>query len=176
MEAPVALDAQVKPKVVDQKDKKKSHKSRKGKKPKRTVNLKRNVAGLLHRSQNNLPSVNRGVVLPLRLLPVPVRSMLSSLAIKWTIIRLLRLLRKTGSTSQAPSFVYPAGHGQPSGGACAYPPEQEGLIFDTDQFSDDVDRSGSVSDSEDGRLSDSTELPEQTEDMTYRETSFCESI
>ena len=34
---------------------------------------------------------------------------------------------------------------------------------------DDFDRSGSCSGSDDGQLSDSTEPPEQTEDMTYRE-------
>ena len=43
------------------------------------------------------------------------------------------------------------------------------ILFE--QLSDDeLDRSESPSGSEDGQLSDSTETPEQTEDMTYRET------
>ena len=48
-------------------------------------------------------------------------------------------------------------------------PDAEDTLFE--QISDeDVDRSESFSGLEDGKLSDSTETPEQTEDMTYRET------
>ena len=124
------------------------------------------MTGLLHRSQNNLPSVNRRCASP-PTGPSSGREPGSKMDYHQTAPASEK--DTTGSTGQAPS-VYPAGHGQPSGGACAYPPEQEGLIFDTDQFSDDMDRSGSVWDLEDGQLSDSTEPPEQAEDMTYRET------
>ena len=59
--------------------------------------------------------------------------------------------------------------GQFSTGACAYPPDTQDVLFE--QISeDDVDRLDSFSGSDDGQLSDSAETPEQTEDMTYRET------
>ena len=74
------------------------------------------------------------------------------------------------STGQVPCFVSSSGQGHPSAGACAYPPVPESEIFQTEQFSDEMDRSGTLSDSEDGQLSDSTEPQEQMEDMTYRET------
>ena len=74
------------------------------------------------------------------------------------------------STGQVPSFASSSGQGHPSAGACTYPPDPEGGIFHTEQFSDEMDQSGTLSDSEDGQLSDSTEPQEQMEDITYRET------
>ena len=63
----------------------------------------------------------------------------------------------------------PSGYDQSYGGACAYPLESEDVPFEAEQFSD-TDRSGTLSDSGDEQLSNSTKRPEQTEDMTYRET------
>ena len=74
------------------------------------------------------------------------------------------------STGQVPSFANSSGQGHSSAGACAYPPDPEGEIFQTEQLSEEMDRSGTLSDSEDGQFSDSTGSSEQTEDMTYRET------
>ena len=74
----------------------------------------------------------------------------------------------TGSTGQVP-FADSSGYDQSYGGACAYPPESEDVPFQVEHFSD-TERSGTLSDSKDEHLSDSTEQPEQTEDMTYRET------
>ena len=50
-------------------------------------------------------------------------------------------------------------------GACAFPQEQYEQVSD-----DDLDRSASGSGSEDGHFSDVADPPEQTEDMSYRET------
>ena len=76
----------------------------------------------------------------------------------------------TGSST--PSSA-PTGHGQSSMGACAFPPDTRVEHFDLvsdDEFSEDKDRSGELSISDEGQLSDSTEVPEQTEEMSYRET------
>ena len=54
-------------------------------------------------------------------------------------------------------------------GTCAFPPATE--VDPYEQVSeDDMERSVTFSGSDDGQLSDSTETPEQTEDMSYRET------
>ena len=54
-------------------------------------------------------------------------------------------------------------------GACTCPPATETAPYE--QISnDDMDRSDSISGPDDEQLSDSTETPEQTEDMSYRET------
>ena len=58
--------------------------------------------------------------------------------------------------------------GTVSTGACTLPPESQEFF---EQVSDvDFDKSDSMSGSDEGQLADSTEAPEQTEDMTYRET------
>ena len=58
--------------------------------------------------------------------------------------------------------------GTVSTGACTLPSESQEFF---EQVSDvDFDKSDSMSGSDEGQLSDSTEAPEQTEDMTYRET------
>ena len=72
----------------------------------------------------------------------------------------------TGSTDQVSSGAYPSGYEQSFGGACTYPPGPDDTPSDTEQFSD-IEQFGTLSNSEDEQLSDSTE---QTEDMTYRET------
>ena len=73
-------------------------------------------------------------------------------------------------TGKSPTASMHPGHGQPSTGACALPPdtgiEHYEQILDDDTF----DRSEEVSGSDDGQLSDTTETPEQTEEMSYRET------
>ena len=75
----------------------------------------------------------------------------------------------TGTTGHASSVSHQPGYGQFSTSACAYPPDTEDPLFV--QISDeDVDQSGSFSGSDDGQLLNSTGTPEQTEDMTYRET------
>ena len=62
------------------------------------------------------------------------------------------------------------GHGQPSTGACALPPDTGFEHYEQISDEDTFDRSGEASDSDDGHLSDTTETPEQTEEMSYRET------
>ena len=109
VEVPVAVEASVKSKSVDQKDKKKSHKSRKdnpadkvGKTDSKllttdskrikniTLDLRRNVTGLLHRFQRPLLR-NGDVLLPLRLIPAPVQSLLiSQLCLKGMVSAFLR--------------------------------------------------------------------------------------
>ena len=76
----------------------------------------------------------------------------------------------TGNIGAPPSFQ--SGFGQPSAGACAFPPDGDSEHYE--QFTDyPMDRSDSNSGSgeeEEGQLSDSNDTPEQTEDMSYRET------
>ena len=77
----------------------------------------------------------------------------------------------TGSTVHPSTTSLHTGHGQPSTGACAFPPDTD--IEHYGQFSDDpMDQSDSNSGSgeEEGQLSHSNDTPEQTEDMSYRET------
>ena len=77
----------------------------------------------------------------------------------------------TGSTVHPSTTSLHTGHGQPSTGACAFPPDTD--IEHYGQFSDDpMDQSDSNSGSgeEEGQLSDLNDNPEQTEDMSYRET------
>ena len=58
--------------------------------------------------------------------------------------------------------------GPVSTGTFSLPPESQECF---EQVSDvDFDKSDSMSGSDEGQLSDSTETPEQTEDMSYRET------
>ena len=67
---------------------------------------------------------------------------------------------QTGPSSQSSSTSHQPAVGQFSTGACAFPPDTQDTLFE--QISEvDFDRSGSCSGSE---------PPEQTEDMTYRET------
>ena len=59
-------------------------------------------------------------------------------------------------------------------GACAYLSQEESgpyeQVSDYDDEDDDRDWSRELLGSDDGHLSDSTEIPEQTEEMSYRET------
>ena len=57
-------------------------------------------------------------------------------------------------------------------GACAYQSPDESSPYEqvSDYDDDDRDWCGEISGSDDGHLSDSTEAPEQTEEMSYRET------
>ena len=74
------------------------------------------------------------------------------------------LFRSTSAVSQPDQD-----QGFTGSGACAYPPATE--VDPYEQVSeDDMERSVTFSSSDDGQLSDSTETPEQTEDMSYRET------
>ena len=76
----------------------------------------------------------------------------------------------TGSTGQPSVVPLYTGQGQSSSRACAFPPGTDSGQYE--QLSDDneFDRSEELSISDDGQLSDSTAVPEQTEEMSYRET------
>ena len=77
----------------------------------------------------------------------------------------------TGSLFRSTSMVSQPDQDQRFTGssACAYPPATEADPYE--QISeDDMERSVTSSGSDDGQLSDSSETPEQTEDMSYRET------
>ena len=76
---------------------------------------------------------------------------------------------QAGPSGQSASASHQPAIGQFCTCACAFPPDTQDTLFE--QISeDDFDQSGSCSGSDEGKLSDSTEPPEQTEDMTYRET------
>ena len=75
----------------------------------------------------------------------------------------------TGPTSRPSSTAFQPDQEQIFTSACAYPRDTETAPYE--QISDDdVDWSDTFSGSDDGQLSDSTEAPEQTESMSYRET------
>ena len=129
------------------------------------------MTGLPHQLQNFLPPVNKDV---LCLLPAvsssgPESVKQSGIALDSPHTASFSKKDTTGTTGQVPSGAQPSGYEQSLGGACAYPQDPEDAPFDTEQFSD-IEQSGTLSDSEDEQLSDSTERPEQAEDMTYRET------
>ena len=74
---------------------------------------------------------------------------------------------QAGPSGQSSSGSHQPAIGQFSTGAL--PLDTQDTLFEHIS-EDDFDRSGSFSGSDDGQLSDSTEPPEQTEDMTIRET------
>ena len=67
----------------------------------------------------------------------------------------------TGTGKSSASSVQ-TGHGQPSTGACAFPPDtgiEHYELTSEEEDNDDRDRSGELSGSDDGHLSDSTKTP-----------------
>ena len=76
----------------------------------------------------------------------------------------------TGSTGQPSVVPLHTGQGQSSSGACAFPRGTDSGQYEQLSDDNDFDRSEELSISDDGQLSDSTEVPEQTEEMSYRET------
>ena len=74
------------------------------------------------------------------------------------------LFRSTSAVSQPDQDL---DHTFTGSGACAFPPATE--VDPYEQVSED-ERSVTFSGSDEGQLSNSTETPEQTEDMSYRET------
>ena len=182
VKVPVAVEKSVTQKKVDDKDKKKkSHKSRKhdkpvqDPKPSKTADLKPDSKPEKRRDRSASPvwkhSSVKGSHSPKAVSsycpesvkqPVPHKgdsSLFSANPDATTVGR--------GSNSTTSMHT---GHGQPSTGACAFPPDTG--IEHYEQFSDDetFDRSEGASVSDEGQLSDTTETPEQTEEMSYRET------
>ena len=188
--APVAVEASVKPKSVTKtvgskdkdKERKKSHKSRKTGDPTDKDHKPDKNTGKKHDSKSHK---KRGRSTS----PVPKHSSKqersgSALAVsspgpesdKQLELKKVHMHQPSGSektstghTGQSSSVSQQPDYGHFSTGARVYPPDTEDTLFE--QLSDEeLDRSESPSGSEDGQLSDSTETPEQTEDMTYRET------
>ena len=185
VEVPVAVEDSAKPKTLDEKDKKKkSHKSRKHDKAVQDSQTKSS-------SQKSDPKAEKKrdrSASPVRKHSSTKGSSLTSKAVsssgpesgKQPVIQ-----KETSSlfssvpgvvttgTGKSSSSSVPPGYGQPPIGACAFPPdtglEHYDLLSD-DENTDERDRSGELSGSDDGQLSDSTEVPEQTEEMSYRET------
>ena len=182
VEVPVAMEDSAKQKKVEEKDKKKkSHKSRKQDKTDSDSKLAKT---LVHNPEPK-PERRRDRS------PSPVRQVSSAKAPHSSPVvassgpesASQRVLNKgdtslfpsdldvsTGNTGAPPASQ--SGFGQPSAGACAYPPDDHSEYYE--QFTDyPMDRSDSGSGSceeEEGQLSDSNDPPEQTEDMSYRET------
>ena len=177
LKVPVAADASVKPKLWKKKPKRKL--TNQGKQTilliktlKQRPRLTRSMTGLSHRHQNILLQLNRDVLGP----PLSVASSGPESA-KQLGAEKIDIHQppsgseqdSTGLTGHTSSVSHQPGYGHFSASACAYPSDMEETLFE--QISDeDVDRSGSFSGSSEGQLSDSTETPEQTEDVTYRET------
>ena len=123
----------------------------------------------IYRLLQNL--VKRDVLFPHGLASAPVQSLSNSLVCKWILTKVLQYLRKTLPVPPVQALLL------------LIPPVMISLVevpvlnhrnrrkflLKQNRFSD-TERSGTLSDSGDEQLSDATEGPEQTEDMTYRET------
>ena len=192
VEDPVAVDALVKTKAVDQKEKK-SHKSRKEKHSETSIKTDQNVVSSDHKSgKKSVSSTSE-----------KKRDRSASPAPRPVTKKHEHASAPPADTSSSPESADQSGitkgdkHKSTSGhdknttgslfrstsavsqpdqdpdqtftgsGACAFPPATE--VDPYEQVSED-ERSVKFSGSDDGQLSDSTETLEQTEDMSYRET------
>ena len=191
VEVPVAMDAPVNVKPVDAKDKKKSHKSRKDKHYDKTVKsdtkssssstkadkkvddkpvrrrdqspspVTRSVKSKGH-SSSPLPDVSSGPEAAHESVVHKGDSSKHSLDVEKSATG--SLFRSSSAATVAPLEHDPS-FADAGAGACAFPQEHYEQISE-----DDMDRSVSCTGSDDGHFSDVTDPPEQTEDMSYRET------
>ena len=183
VEVPVAVEDSTKPKVQDDKDKKKkSHKSRKHDKPVQDsqsrsssqksepkVEKKRDRSASLVRKHSSKGSHTAKAVPSSgpesAKQPANQKDTSSLFSSTPGVI--------TTGTGNPPATSVKTGQGHPSTGACAFPPdtgiEHYDLVSEEEDY-DYRDRSGELSGSDDGQVSDSTEAPKQTEEMSYRET------
>ena len=176
VEVPVAVEDSAKQKKVEEKDKKKkSHKSRKQDKTDSDSKLAKTSVHKPEqeperrrdRSPSPVRQVSSAKAPHPRLWPAPESASQRVLNKGDTSLFPSDLDVSTGNTSAPPSSQ--SGFGRPSAGACAYPPDDHSEHYE--QFTDyPMDRSDSGSGEEEGQLSDSNDPPEQTEDMSYRET------
>ena len=188
VEAPVAVEAPVDDKHGDQKEKKKSHKSRKDRHTDKDV--KSDTKSSSSVSKTDKKCTEKSVrVCDRSASPVPrsvkkkgpsssspppdassgLESVHQAGITKGETSRAVDFDKNvTGSHSRS-STVAPPERVQSfvQTGACAFPQETEHY----DQVSEDeLDQSSSLAGSDEGQLSDVTDPPEQTEDMSYRET------
>ena len=190
VEVPVAVDASVKTKSVDQKEKKKPHKSRKDKHSEKSVKTHPKLASSESKSDKKGSSrseKNRNRSVSPASKPSSKKqehssappadtssgpeSAHQSVMFKGDNSQPASGPDKsaTGSLFRSTSTVSQPEQDQACTGACAYPPATEADPYE--QISeDDMERSVAFSGSDDGQFSDSTETLEQTEDMSYRET------
>ena len=184
VKAPVAVDAPVAATPVDAKDKKKSHKSRKDKhadksdsKSSSKTKSRKDVSKPEKRRDRSPSLVSRSSKAkapsssPLPDASSSPESAHQSVVYNGDRSSQVQDLKKstTGSLFQSASSTPMAPPEQDTSldfaGACAFPQEQYEQISD-----DELDRSASGSGSEEGHFSDVADPPEQTEDMSYRET------
>ena len=186
VKAPVAVDAPAAVNPVDAKDKKKSHKSRKdkhsdksdSKSSSKTKSNKGDHKPEKRRDRSPSPVSRSSKAKAPSLSPLPDASfgpeaVHQSVVHKGDRSNQVQELDKstTGSPFWSASSAPMAPPEQDTSldyagtGACAFPQEQYEQISD-----DDLDRSASGTGSEEGRFSDVADPPEQTEDMSYRET------
>ena len=185
VEVPVAVEDSAKPKILDERDKKKkSHKSRKHDNTvqdsqTKSSSQKSDPKAEKKRDRSDSPvwkhSSTKGSSLTSKAVsssgpesgkqPVIQKETSSLFSSAPGVVT-------TGTGKQSTSSVPPS-HGQPTTRACAFPPDtgiEHYNLLSEDEDNDDRDRSGELSGSDDGQLSDSTETPEQTEEVSYRET------
>ena len=184
MKVPVAVDTPAKVSTEDHKGKKKSHRSRKDESSHRDSSGTEKQSGKkrdskIHkkRDRSQSPAPKKSVTKQVKYVPPPADpSSRPESADQHGTFKLDIDRPSTGQekvhadpSGQSSSVPYQPVTGQFSTGAGAYPLDAQDTLFE--QISeDDFDRSDSFSGSDDGQLSDSAETPEQTEDMTYRET------
>ena len=187
VKVPVAVEAPLAATLVDAKDKKKSHKSRKDKhsdksdsKSSSKSKSSKDVSKPEKRRDRSPSPVSRSKAkAPSSSSPLPGASSGPESAHQSVVPKGDRssqsqdLKKSSGSLFQSASSTPMAPPEQDTSldftgaGACAFPQEQYEQVSD-----DDLDRSASASGSgsEDGHFSDVADPPEQTEDMSYRET------
>ena len=184
MKVPVAVEAPLAATPVDAKDKKKSHKSRKDEhsdksdsKSSSKSKSSKDVSKPEKRRDRSPSPVSRSKTKAPSSSPLPGASSGPESAHQSVVPKGDRssqsqdLKKSSGSLFQSASSTPMAPPEQDTSldfagaGVCTFPQEQYEQVSD-----DDLDRSASGSGSEDGHFSDVADPPEQTEDMSYRET------
>ena len=184
VKVPVAVEAPLAATPVDAKDKKKSHKSRKDKhsdksdtKPSSKSKSSKDASKPEKRRDRSLSPVSKPKAKAPSSSPLPGASSGPESAHQSGVSKGDRSThsqeakKSSGSLFQSASSTPRAPPEQDTSlditgaGAGAFPQEQYEQVSD-----DDLDRSASGSGSEDGHFSDVADPPEQTEDMSYRET------
>ena len=175
MQVPVAADAQAKPTSDEHKSKRKSHKSCKHESSHRFSDKhKQDSKSHKRRDRSKSPAPKKSVVQREKSSSPVDPSSGPETADQPGTVQTVSDQRSTvqdnfptGSSSQTTGPLHSVS-GTVSAGAFSLPPEVQEFF---EQVSDvDFDKSDSMSGSDEGQLSDYTEAPEQTEDMSYRET------
>ena len=176
VQVPVAADAQARPTSDEHKSKRKSHKSRKDESSHKSSDKHKQDSHKPHKrcDRSKSPALKKSVVQEEKSSsPADPSSGPEAADQPGTVQTVSDQISTSqdnlpaGSSSQTTGPLHLV-TGTVSTGTFSLPPESQEFF---EQVSDvDFDKSDSMSGSDEGQLSDSTEATEQTEDMSYRET------